>query len=213
MLPMQTCMRRLAALVLLGLAGCSVPPSQPQELTILGQLQLPHGEATPGEIVVELRDTADDRVLTEQRQPLRGNHAKLPFRLQLSRDRLTPGHALSVRAAVLAGGWARWLSEPVAVDPSRSSVDLGTLALARAQRPLAFQTRIDCAGRSFIVGMAGDVLTLRDGEKSYALDPVAATPDEHLEAVGDASTFVRTQGRSAALSVGGVVYEGCSVSR
>jgi len=61
--------------------------------------------------------------------------------------------------------------------------------------------------------MAGDVLTLRDGEKSYALDPVAATPDEHLEAVGDASTFVRTQGRSAALSVGGVVYEGCSVSR
>jgi len=204
---------RLAALVLLGLAGCGMTPSQPQDLKILGQLQLPHGTATEGEAVVELRDTTEDRVLTEQRQLLDGNTSALHFRLHLPSHRLPPSHALSVRAAVLAGGWAQWLSEPVAVDPARGSIDLGTLALARAQRPLAFQTLIDCGGRSFVLGMAGDVLMLRDGERSYALNPVASAPDERLEAVGDSSTFVRTQGRSATVGVGGVVYAGCSVSR
>lgn len=180
---------------------------------ILGQLQLPLCAVSAGEAVVELRDITDDRVLTEQRQPLRSHQVALSFRLQLPRERLIPGHAFSVSAAVLDEGWAQWLSEPVVVDPARGNIDLGRLALARAQRPLAFQTHIDCAGRSFIVGMAGDVLTLRDGEKSYALKPMAAAPDERFEAVGDASTFVWTQGRSATVSVGGAVYAGCSVSR
>jgi uncharacterized lipoprotein YbaY len=205
--------RRLAAFFLVVLAGCGVPPGQPGELTVLGQLQLPRSAATAGEAVVELRDTTDDRVLAEQRQPLRSHQTNLPFRLQLSRDALTAGHALNVRAAVLLEGWAQWLSEPVAVHAQRGSIDLGTLALARAQRPLAFQTRIDCGARNFVVGMAGDVLTLRAGEKSYALKALASAPDERFEAVGDASTFVWALGRSATVSVGGSVYAGCSVSR
>ena len=176
-------------------------------------MQLPATTAVSGESVVELRDNSDDRVLTEQRQPLCGSAAAVPFRLRLPRAQLAPGHAFSVRAAVLAQGWTQWLSEPVAVDPSHSSIDLGTLALVRSQRPLAFQTRIDCAGRIFIVGMAGDVLTLRDGEMSVALKPAALAPDERFEAVGDASTFVQTQGRAATVSVGGSVYAGCSLLR
>jgi hypothetical protein len=207
----HTC--RLAALVLLGLGGCGMSPNPPEELTILGQLQLPGGVAGTGEAVVELSDTADDRVLTEQRQPWRGKTAALPFRLQLPRDRLVPGQTLSVRAAVLAEGWAQWLSEPLAVDVQRGSIDIGMLVLVRAQRPLAFQTRIDCAGRSFVVGMAGDVLTLRDGERSYPLKAVAAAPEDRLEALGDSSTFVHTQGRSATVGIGGSVYAECSVSR
>lgn len=86
--------------------------------------------------------------------------------------------------------------------------------LVRAQQPLAFQTRIDRAGRSFVVvGMAGDVLTLRDGERSYALESVAAAPGDRLEAVGDSSTFAQTQGRSATVGIGAAIYAGCSVSR
>jgi hypothetical protein len=211
MLPRQDRWSRRAALALLGLAGCGLMPGHPPDLTIVGQLQLPRGLATDGEVVVELRDATADQVLTEQRQTLRGTSAALHFRLQVPRQRLPPSHALSVRGAVLAGGWAQWLSEPVAVNPDRARIDLGTLALAPAQRPLAFQTLIDCGGRRFVIGMAGDMPTLRDGEKSYALEPVASAPDEHLKAVGDSSTFVRVQGRSATISVGGVVHAGCSV--
>lgn len=201
-------------MVLLGLAGCGMTPGQPQDLTIRGRLQLPHGTAIEGEAVVELRDTTDDRVLTEQREPLDGSTTALHFQLQLPRHRWPTSHGLGVRAAVLAGGWAQWLSEPVAVGrEAQGSIDLGTLALARAQRPLAFQTLIDCGGRRFVLGMGGEVLMLRDGEKSYALEPAVSAPDDRLEAVGDPSTFVWTQGRSATVSVGGVVYSGCSVSR
>jgi len=210
---MRSCTSRLGALALLGLAGCGMPQAQPSDLRIHGWLLLPAAAAVSGELVVELRDATEDRVLTEQRQPLRGRAAALPFRLQLPRAQLTPGHAFSVRAALLAEGWAQWLSEPVAVDPSRSDIDLGTLALVRSQRPLAFQTRIDCAGRIFVIGMAGDVLTLRDGDASVALKPVDSAPDERFEAVGDASTFVQTHGRAATVSVGGSVYAGCSLSR
>ncbi len=213
MRPVQTCASRLAALALLGLAGCSMLQSPPSDLTIHGRLQLPATLAAPGESVVELRDTTDDRVLTEQRQPLRSHPLAVPFRLQLPSARLTPGHAYSVRAAVLADGWAQWLSEPVAVEPARSPIDLGTLALARAQRPLAFQTRIDCAGRIFTIGMNGDVLTLRHGDTSVELKPSASAPEERFEAVGDSSTFVWTQGRAATVGVGGSVYADCSVSR
>jgi hypothetical protein len=212
---MRTCVtRHLAAFALLGLAGCALAPAQPLALSIRGELLLPSSTpAKPSEMVVELRDTTNGRVLTEQRQPLRGHASALPFRLQLARDRLTPGHAFSVRGAVLAEGWAQWLSEPVTIDPDRGTIDLGTLMLARAQRPLAFQTRIDCAGRIFIVGMAGSVLTLRDGETSVELKPAASAPDERFEAVGDASTFVHTQGQSATVGVGGAVYAGCRTSR
>jgi hypothetical protein len=61
--------------------------------------------------------------------------------------------------------------------------------------------------------MAGDVLTLRDGETSYPLKAVTAAPEDRLEAVGDSSTFVQTQGRSATVGIGGSVYAECSVSR
>ena len=207
---MPACTQRLAALGLALLAGCSMPPAA---LTIQGPLQLPASAPAAAEAVVELRDTTDDHVLTEQRQLLREAGDTLPFGLQVPRGRLIPGHTFSVRGALLAQGWAQWLSEPVAVDVQRSSIDLGTLVLTPARRPLAFATHIDCGGRLFSVGMAGDLLTLRDGDRSVALQAVPTAAGERLEAVGDASTFVHTRGRAATVGAGGVVYTGCSLLR
>ena len=79
MRPVRRFTTRLAALVLLGLAGCRLTGGPPAQLTIIGRLQLPQGIATAGEVVVELRDSTDGRVLTEQRQPLQGDPAVLPF--------------------------------------------------------------------------------------------------------------------------------------
>jgi uncharacterized lipoprotein YbaY len=213
MLPMAIRRARLAALLLLGLAGCAMTPEQTAPLRIHGELRLVGAAATSGEAVVELRDTTLDEVLAETRQPLPGDDRALPFVLQLPRQQLQAGHAYSVRAAVLAQGWAQWLSEPVTMNPQQGNIDVGTLTLARSQRPLAFQTRIDCAGRIFVVGMAGDVLTLRDGTRSFELKPAATAPEQRFEAAGDASTFVLTQGRSATVGVGGAVYAGCKLLR
>lgn len=117
-----------------------------------------------------------------------------------------------MRGALLSQGKDQWLSDAIAIDAQAASVDLGMLRLAAAARPLAFQTRIDCAGRAFVVGMDGDVLTLRAGDADYALAPSPGS-DERFAAITDPSTFVQTQGASATVSLRGTVYRGCNVSR
>lgn len=206
----------LAWLALLALTGSgAATPQQPTLLTVQGRLVLPAAAERPAgaQLVVELRDTDADRVLAEQRLPLDGAGTTLPFELRLPRERLPRGHRLSVRGALLAHAGAAWLSEPVAIDPTAVAVDLGALRLARAPQALAFQTHIDCRIKQFVVGMAGDTLTLRDGAQSFALQPSAADPDQRFEAVADASTFVHTHGTTATVAIRGVTYAGCSLLR
>lgn len=191
-------------------------PSEPQPaLTVRGQLALPAAGERPavGEFVIELRDTRTDRVLTEQRLPLDATHSVQSFQLRLPHDRLRRGHRLGLRGSLLSRDGAQWLTPPIAIDAAVASVELGTLQLTRAPRPLAFQTHIDCRIREFVVGMAGDALTLRDGEDLFALQSFAADPDQRFEAVGDPSTYVHTAGTSATVAVRGVIYAGCSLLR
>lgn len=196
-------------------AGSAAAPQPSAPLAVRGQLALPAAAERPtsGQIVVELRDLRADRVLAEQRLPLADTQPTQAFHLRLPRERLPRGHGLSLRGALFGHDGEMWLSEPVAIDPAAASVDLGTLPLVRAPRPLAFQTRIDCGLRQFVIGMAGDTLTLRDGEQSFALQPSAADPDQHLVAVGDASTSVQLDGTTATVTVRGVSYAGCSLLR
>lgn len=203
--------RRLLLMVAL-LAGCSTPSTP---LTLRGQLVADERITLPpdGQMVVELRDAAADRVLTEQRQPLRDLQSPLPFQLLLPRERLQPGQRLEVRGALLSQGWAPWLSAPVAIDASAAAVDVGVLRLQRAVRPLAFQSQIDCGTRRFTIGVHGDTMRLLDGDAAYDLREVPAASGSRLEAVGDPSTFVQTEGRLASVGVRGVVYADCSLSR
>ena len=188
-------------------------PAPPNELH--GQVALPPDAERPagGLLVVELRETTTDRVLTEQRLPLEGAGSALPFRLQWAHATAARKPVLRVRAALLACGQALWLSEPVAVDPLARSSDLGVLTLARAPRALAFQTEIDCRIRRFVVGMDGDRLVLRDGDHLHALQPDAGAPDQRYVAVEDPTIFVQVQGTTAEVAVRGARYAGCSLLR
>ncbi|HYN58092.1 MAG TPA: YbaY family lipoprotein [Rubrivivax sp.] len=203
----------LAALAVL-LAACGTQPPV-STLSIRGQLAVPGRVELPpdAQMVVELRDETTDRVLAEQRQPLREISSPQPFDLQLPRDKLVPGQQLKLRGALLMQGWAQWLSAPLAIDPGQADIDIGTLSLTRAARPLAFQSTLDCGGRRFIVGMAGDTMRLLDGEMAHDLQAAPAASDSRLEAVGDSSTYVWADGSRATVSVRGVVFRGCTVQR
>lgn len=210
-MPRRKSFSTVAALAML-LAACGTQPPA-STLSIRGQLAVPGRVELPpdAQMVVELRDETDDRVLAEQRQPLREFSSPQPFELRLPRDKLVPGQRLTLRGALLMRGWAQWLSAPVAIDAGRADIDIGTLPLARAARPLAFQSILDCGGRRFIVGMAGDTMQLLDGEMAYNLHTVPAASGSLLEAVGDSSTYVRADGLRATVSVHGVVFCGCTV--
>lgn len=194
------------------LAACETQPPA-SRLSIRGKLAVPGRVELPpdAQMVVELRDETDDRVLAEQRQPLREFSSPQPFELRLPRDKLVPGQRLTLRGALLMQGWAQWLSVPVAINAGHADIDIGTLPLARAARPLAFQSILNCGGRRFIVGMAGDTMQLLDGEMAYNLHTVPAASGSLLEAVGDSSTYVRADGLRATVSVHGVVFCGCTV--
>jgi uncharacterized lipoprotein YbaY len=197
-------------------ACCATRHAPPAALVVRGQLALPGAGERPGRgslAIVELHDTEADRVLVEQRLSMDGASAALPFELRLPPDRRPPGRSLSVRGALLDGGRAAWLSEPVVIAATVAAADVGTLQMARAPRQLAFQTRINCGMRQFVVGMAGDTLTLSDGERFFALQPAAADLDQRFEAVDDSTTFVLTHGTTATVAVHGVSYVGCSLLR
>lgn len=186
------------------LGGCAA-----QTLVVGGRLASAEPVAAPAaaQIVIELRGRADTPVLAEQREPLAGRELPLRFELRVERDRLPPGAQPVVRAAIIADGWAQWLSAPVAVGATRGRVDVGDLTLAPAARPLAFQTVIDCAGRRFAVGVAGDAMQLQDGAARHELRSAGG---ERMEAVDDPSTYVIADTTQTRVSIRGQVFEHCT---
>lgn len=199
--------------------GCGMGPGSDSAaagahtVTIHGHLSHPDGVAfAPGALmVVELRDDADERVLTEQRTTLPAQPQPMNFVLQFDSHRFNATHRHTVRGAVLAQGGAQWLTEAVAVDIEHGRIDLGGLRLVPVQRPLAFQSTIRCGTRNFSIGMLGDTMHLRDGTSSFALQAVPAGSDSRLEAVADPSTYVWSQGEQARVSVRGQAYADCVV--
>ncbi len=191
-----------AAAALLG--GCAA-----QTLVVGGRLTSDTRIAAPAaaQLVVELRGRADTPVLAEQREPLAGRELPLRFELRVDRDRLPPDAQPVVRAAIVADGWAQWLSAPATVGATHGRVDIGDLPLAPATRPLAFQTVIACAGRRFVVGVADDAMQLQDGATRYALRSAGG---ERMEAVDDPSTYVIADTTQTRVSVRGQVFEHCS---
>jgi uncharacterized lipoprotein YbaY len=195
----------LAAVVAAALlGGCAA-----QTLVVGGRLTSDARIAAPAaaQVVVELRGRADTPVLAEQREALAGRALPLRFELRVERDRLPPGAQPVVRAAIIADGWAQWLSAPVEVGATHGRVVIGDLTLAPATRPLAFQTVIDCGGRRFVVGVADDAMQLQDGAPRHELRSAGG---ERMEAVDDPSTYVIADTTQTRVSVRGQVFEHCS---
>jgi uncharacterized lipoprotein YbaY len=188
-------------------------PAPPHE--VRGQVVLPpEAEQLSGALlVIELREIGSDQVWAEQRLVLDRPGPTQPFRLSWRREALPFEPELRVRAALRDPGRMLWISEPKALNPRPRSVDLGKLTLLRAPPPLAFHTVIDCRVRRFVIGMDGDRLVLRDGETTYPLRHDAEPPGSRHLAIDDPSTFVQTEGTTADVSVRGVRYALCSLSR
>ena len=205
--------RCLLALMAAGLAGCGTPSPS---LTIRGQLvaDVPITLPPDGLMVVELRDATADRVLTEQRQPLRGLQSPLPFQLQLPREQLQPSHRLEVRGALLSQGWAQWLS----AAGGHRRFGLGHRRGHAAPAACGTAAGLPVADRLRHAPLHRSACTATRCACSTAIRPTTCARcrslrASRLEAVGDPATFVQTEGRQARVGVRGVVYGDCSVSR
>lgn len=214
----------LAGLLLGSVAACAgTPPGTgsptaaaipaSETLTIRGSLTHLARIALPpdSESVVELRDAAisDGPVIAEQRTELAGTQVPVPFELTVMRARLDDGSTYAVRAAIVTGGRASWVSEPVTIDPGRPVVDLGLVVL-EPYTALAFVTRWTCGGEAVSVGYAGDQAILVVGGASIPVQSVPSASGVRYDAVLDPATFIWSKGDRAMLEVTGRAYPECT---
>lgn len=218
----------LAGFLLGSLAGCAgTPPGTGSPtaaatpasgiLTIRGSLAYPARFALPpaSQLVIELRDVTrpDGPVLTEQRTDLAGAPRPVPFELLVTCAGLDDGSTYAFRGAIVTGGRASWVSEPVMIDPAtidsaRPVVDLGLVVL-EPYTALAFATRWTCGGESVSVGYVGDQATLVVDGDSIPVQPVPSASGERYDAVLDPGTFIWSKGNRATLEVRGRAYPEC----
>ena len=214
----------VAGLLLGSLAGCAgTPPGTGSStaaatpaseiLTIRGSLTYRARIALPpdSESVVELRDAAipDGPVIAEQRTQLAGAQVPVPFELTVTRARLVDGSTYVLRGAIVTGGRASWVSEPVMIESARPVVDLGLVVLA-PYTALAFATRWTCGGESVSVGYVGDQATLLVGGDSIPVQPVPSASGVRYDAVLDPDTFIWSKGNRAMLEFRGRAYPECT---
>jgi len=169
------------------------------ERILTGSASYPQRIALPdgAELALDLTD-ASGTVVAELRQPLQGAQVPLPFTLT------APGDALTLQAAVLAGGAPLWVSEPLAV-PAGGTADLGTLRL-HPHRPMGFAARFRCGEAGLELGYTAEGARLRIGATYFDLAP--AEPGTFTDA-GDPGTSATVHGNTLTVSLRGTPLPAC----
>jgi membrane-bound inhibitor of C-type lysozyme len=122
---------------------------------------------------------------------------------------LDEGSTYAVSGAILAGGRASWVSEPVTIDIARPVLDLGLIML-EPYTALAFVTRWTCGAEPVSVGYAGDQAILMVGGDSIPVQPVPSASGVRYDAGLDPGTFIWSKGDRAMLQVRGRPYPECT---
>ena len=169
------------------------------ERILTGSASYPQRIALPesAELALDLTD-ASGSVVAELRQPLQGAQVPLPFALT------APDDALTLQAAVLAGGTPLWVSEPLAIPPG-GPAELGTLRL-RPHRPMGFATHFRCGEAGLELGYTAEGARLRIGATWFDLAP--GEPGTFTDAA-DPGTFATVQGNTLTVSLHGTPLPAC----
>lgn len=106
------------------------------ELTYLQRIALPEGSVAV--VLVRPADAPGDQPSgAEARIPLEGRQVPVAFSLDVPRAGPQAGNNLVLYGAIVAGGVARFLSNPVTIDASGETLDLGTVILEPFTSPVA----------------------------------------------------------------------------
>jgi len=209
-----TLLMLLAVLAVLpGCAGVDGAPGSPGEpLAIKGALSYRGRIALPADshAIVALKDVSrpDGAVVAEQRIDLQGRQVPVPFDLVVDRAKLDAARRYAVRGAVFVGGRPAWASDPIMVDRTGGTVDLGTLTMTPV-RAGAFATVFQCGDRQATIDFTPRAMRLAVGDRTFELHQAPAASGARFEAAGDPSTSFWNKGRRATLVVQGETFPEC----
>jgi heat shock protein HslJ/uncharacterized lipoprotein YbaY len=160
--------------------------------------------------IVALKDVSrpDGPVVAEQRIDLYGRQVPIAFDLAVDRAKLDDAKRYAVRGAVFVGGRPVWASDPVMIDRTTGSVDVGTLVMVPV-RAGAFASVFQCGGERATVDFARRAMRLTVGNQTFEMRQAVAASGARFEAVGDPTTSFWNKGRWATLVVKGSTYPEC----
>ncbi|MFA5539247.1 MAG: META domain-containing protein [Gemmobacter sp.] len=147
-------------------------------------------------LLVELHD-ATGTLVAELREEAGGRQVPLPFAFAA-----TPDTAYTLRGALILGGAAHWLSEPVAIEPGGDPLDLGEILLSR-HRALSFAAPFRCGDARIGIGFAGDRARLRTPAGLRELAPTPAASGARYADPADDTTWVWSRGNMVAVALDG----------
>lgn len=183
-----------------------------QALTLKGALAYRARVALPPDshALVALKDVSrpDGAVIAERRIDLGGRQVPIAFELAVDRAQLDDARRYAVRGAVFGGGRPLWASEPVMIDRTSGTVDLGTLDMTPV-RAGAFATVFQCGEERATLGFGQNAMQLTVGSATFELRQAVAASGARYEAVGDPTTSFWSRGRSATLVVRGRTHPEC----
>lgn len=110
-------------------------------VTVEGALDYGSDVKLPAKSVAVLQITDPDAgdgspMLAEQRLPVK-DQQPVPFSVQTDRDGFKPGREYVLRATILDDTTPTWTAEDVTLDPSKETIDVGTLKMQPYKAPPA----------------------------------------------------------------------------
>lgn len=211
-------------LTLLVLVSCAVPPKDSSapaapagtdrvvvrgELSYLARIALPPDSVA----VVELRDSADDRLVAQTQHNLGGRQVPIPFELTAPRADVPTDRASLLRGSIRSRGRLAWQAVPVAVPAGTLRLDAGTLTMNRYV-PLESAATMLCGGRRAQVGWLRrddrDELQLDLDGNRHPLRSTVTASGARYEAVDAPGVSVWFKGERATIDVPGEKWPECS---
>lgn len=191
-------MRRLAlAALLLGSALPAMARDISGEAAYLPRIALDPS----AELMVEVQGPAG--ITGELRAPSNGRQVPLPFTLTTDDT-----GAQVLRVAILAGGVAQWVSQPVVVPAGEQPLDLGTILLEPFV-PLGFASRLRCGDTVIDLGFADDEARMLVGGVVHVLPLAVSASGARFSDGQEAETMVWTKGNMALVTIRGQELPEC----
>lgn len=175
-------------------------------LTYLARIALPPDSLA----IVEVSDSSvpGGRVVAEQRIALEGRQVPIPFDLRVGRSALSESPFYELTGSILSGGLLAWATEPIPVDPTAQSVDLGT-TLMRRYEPMAFSAELACGDQRVRVGFSEGRMRLALGDQTFDLRQTVSASGARYVALSDPDTAFWSKGDRALLTLSGATYPEC----
>ncbi|SHG75408.1 Heat shock protein HslJ [Cognatiyoonia sediminum] len=163
---------------------------------------LPRIALSPNAVLMLEAQTADGRLISEERIATEGQQVPLPFEMTVESD-----GEYQLRVGIAEAGQVIWLGDPVSVTQD----DVGEIILALYTAPL-FDFTYRCGEQMIQTTYVGETLIMDSGSDRQPLQQVRSASGAKYELEEDPNTFFWSQGDTALVSLNGYQLPECNLA-